>query len=301
MIFVLIHDDYLTRYLFNGLEHIKAILYPVPQESFPIRVIKFIARKMNLLYGSMSLSREQKKLLKGMTEKDVLFYIGESAYACHALSTVCKKNKKKIAFFWNSCTTIKNCEDLIKKIKNFGFSIATFDKEDAQKYNLLFANQFYKRIDCRDMTKKKIENDFFFCGRNKGRKEVLLEMQRLFSSFGTCKFIISGKKETMHYLNYIEEIKKTRVLCDVNQRNQSGLTLRVLESLFFSKKLITNNIFVNEYDFYNPNNILIYTSNTTKDEVQAFLMKPYEPVNDEILSRYEVENVFKKVIQEIID
>ena len=298
MIFVLTHDDYLTRYLFNGLEDIKAILYPVPHNSFLLRAVKFIARKMNLLYGSMSLSRKQKKILKGMNEKDVFIYIGESAYACRALSNVCKKNVKKIAFFWNSCTTVKNCEDCIKIIRESGFSIATFDSEDAQRFNLLFANQFYRKISSRDKTSCKIENDFFFCGRNKGRKYVLLEMQRQFSSLGSCRFFISEKQESMNYLDYIENVKKTRVLCDVNQKNQAGLTLRVLESLFFSKKLITNNTFVDKYDFYNPSNILIYTSRTTKDDVQAFLMNPYKPVNAEILSRYEVENVLKKVIQE---
>ena len=64
MIFVLTHNDYLTRYLFNGRKKIKAILYPVPHDSFLLRVIKFVARKMNFLYGSMSLSREQKKNIK---------------------------------------------------------------------------------------------------------------------------------------------------------------------------------------------------------------------------------------------
>ena len=44
-----------------------------------------------------------------------------------------------------------------------------------------------------------------------------------------------------------------------------------------------------------PNNILIYTSCTTGNDIQSFLMKPYEPVDDEILARYEVANVLKNI------
>ena len=121
-------------------------------------------------------------------------------------------------------------------------------------------------------------------------------MQKLLSTIGNCKFVIPEKDDAMSYPDYIDEVKKSRVLCDVTQKNQSGLTLRVLEAIFFSKKLITNNLFIEKYDFYNPNNILIYTSHTTKDDVLSFLMKPYEPVDGEILARYEVTNVFKNIV-----
>ena len=196
-----------------------------------------------------------------MKSEDALVYIGESPTACYALSKICKKQVRKICFFWNSCITINNCEECIKKIKRSDFSIATFDREDAQKYKLFFANQFYRNVSGLEKENIKIENDFFFCGKNKGRKEVLQKMQNLLSTIGICKFIIAEKKDALSYPDYIENIKRARVLCDVNQNNQSGLTLRVLESLFFSKKLITNNTFIEKYDFYNPNNILMFICN----------------------------------------
>lgn len=299
MIYVVTHEFPLSHFLFTGLEGVEAILIPVKQRSFFKRCLKYVARKMGFLIGTLDMSKVQINKIKNMKENDALVYLGESPTACCALSKICKKRVRKICFFWNPCVTVKKCEDCIKKIKKSGFSIATFDSDDAQRYDLLFANQFYRKISACDMMSSKIEKDFFFCGRNKGRKDVLQEMQRRLSTIGTCKFIIPEKEDAMPYPNYIEEVKKTRVLCDVNQKRQSGLTLRVLESLFFSKKLITNNISIENYDFYNPNNILIYTSLTTKDDVQSFLMKPYEQVDESILARYEVTNVLKKIIREV--
>lgn len=296
MIYVVTYEFPLSHFLFTGLEGVEAILIPIRHQSFFIRCFKYMARKMGILIGFLGMSKDQIKKLKNMKEDDTLVYLGESPTACYALSKICKKQVRKICFFWNSCSTIKNCEKCIKKIKKSGFPIVTFDSEDAQRYNLIFANQFYRNVSGLKRENIKIENDFFFCGKNKGRKELLQRMQKLLSTIGNCKFVIPEKEDAMSYPDYVDEVKKTKVLCDVNQNNQSGLTLRVLESLFFSKKLITNNTFIEKYDFYNPNNILIYRSHTTKDDVLSFLMKPYEPVDGEILARYEVTNVLKYIV-----
>lgn len=296
MIYVITHEYSLSRFLFMELEGVEAILIPIKHRSFLKRCFNYIARKMGALVGSLDLSKKQIKKIKEMNSEDALVYLGESPTACYALSKICKKQVRKICFFWNSCVTIKNCEQCIEKIRKFGFSIATFDSEDAQRYNLIFANQFYRNVSESKKDNPKIENDFFFCGKNKGRKELLQEMQKLLSTIGNCKFVIPEKDDAMSYPDYIGEVKKSRVLCDVTQKNQSGLTLRVLEAIFFSKKLITNNLFIEKYDFYNPNNILIYTSHTTKDDVLSFLMKPYEPVDDKVLARYEVTNVLKSIL-----
>ena len=46
-------------------------------------------------------------------------------------------------------------------------------------------------------------------------------------------------------LPYEENINRTlnaNIIIDITKENQSGWTLRILEALFFNKKLITNNI-----------------------------------------------------------
>lgn len=297
MIYVMTHKYPLSEFLFCGHSEIAPLLLPIEKRSFFARVIKkiqfFLGCFLKIDVFSNFFPAEIYEKLQSLKKEDSLIFVGESFRMYYILSRLCP-NVKKIAFFWNSCSTIKDCDSCIKKIKNYGFSIATFDSEDAKKYNLIFAPQFYKKI-TKNSQCNEMKNDFFFCGKNKGRKKLLLVLKETLSSIGSCNFVIPEKKDAMHYLDYIEELKKSRVLCDVNQENQSGLTLRVLESLFFSKKLITNNIFLDKYDFYNPNNILIYSNRTTEDDIYAFLMKPYEPVNDEILARYEVTNVLKNI------
>ena len=187
MIYVITHEFALSRFLFMGLDGVEAILIPKTHRSFFKRCFNCIVRKMGACIGSLDLSKKQIKKIKEMTSEDALVYLGESPTACLALSKICKKQVRKICFFWNSCSTIKNCEECINKIKESGFFIATFDSEDAQKYNLIFANQFYKNAPERKNESVKIENDFFFCGKNKGRKEILLEMQKKLSTIGICR------------------------------------------------------------------------------------------------------------------
>lgn len=287
--------------MFSNLESIKPIFIPIQKRSNLISLLRKIFNKIFFRFNVFYFYFPFKilKQIRKIKENDFLIYIGNSSQTCFVLSTICKKNKKT-AFFWNPCATIASCENVIAKIRSCGFNIATFDYVDSKKYNLILANQFYRSIK-KSSDINDFEIDFFFCGRNKGRKDILQDMQRSLSTIGSCKFIIPEKEDAMSYPDYIDEVKKTKVLCDVNQKNQSGLTLRVLESLFFSKKLITNNTFIEKYDFFNPNNILVYTSHTTRDDVQSFLMKPYEPVDDEILARYEVNNVFKNIVHVLAD
>lgn len=43
------------------------------------------------------------------------------------------------------------------------------------------------------------------------------------------------------YQENLDNIRKSKCIVDVVQKGQIGLTLRPLESLFFKKKLLTNN------------------------------------------------------------
>lgn len=300
MIYILIFDYPLSKFMFSNLDGIKPIFIPIPKRTNLASLFRRILNKIFLKIKVLAFYFPFKtiKQIKKIGKNDSLIFVGDSVQTCYVLSRICKKNKK-VCFFWNSCVTIKNCEQSIARIRKSGFSIATFDSEDAQKHNLLFANQFYRNVSGLKKENTKIENDFFFCGKNKGRKEILMKMQNVLSSTGICKFIVPEKEDALQYQDYIDDVNKSRVLCDVNQKSQSGLTLRVLESLFFGKKLITNNVNVKNYDFYNPNNILIFSNETTKENVQSFLKKPYEEVDGKILSKYDVTNVFKKIIQEI--
>ncbi|SDE27655.1 hypothetical protein SAMN05421544_10631 [Riemerella columbipharyngis] len=58
--------------------------------------------------------------------------------------------------------------------------------------------------------------------------------------------------------------------------------------------MITNNLSIRNYDFYNPNNIFII-ENKKLEGLEDFLMKKYE-VNQEIKEKYSFSNWIKYVL-----
>jgi hypothetical protein len=69
------------------------------------------------------------------------------------------------------------------------------------------------------------------------------------------------KKDLSYIPKDREELSKivenSLIVFDVNDANQSGLTLRTLDTVCMGKKLITTNMNVKDYDFYSPANIYV--------------------------------------------
>ena len=79
------------------------------------------------------------------------------------------------------------------------------------------------------------------------------------------------------------------------KNGQEGLTLRVLEALFYSKKLITNNKNIKKYDFYNPNNIFIWGVDDEKNLLN-FINSDYITIEENILNRYSYDSWINRFI-----
>lgn len=97
-------------------------------------------------------------------------------------------------------------------------------------------------------------------------------------------------KERLDYPKYCACIRSAGVLLDVNQEGQEALSMRVLESVYFSKKLITTNGSIKKYSFYNPDNIFILSntlSEISPEEIRAFIERPFVPYSQDILEEYD--------------
>lgn len=95
----------------------------------------------------------------------------------------------------------------------------------------------------------------------------------------------------LSYKEYCSRLEKCGILLDMNQAGQTALSMRVMEALFYSKKLITSNREIAGYDFYDENNILILEDRMPAPEaLRAFIKKPFHPYSDEVLSRYSYEH-----------
>lgn len=92
------------------------------------------------------------------------------------------------------------------------------------------------------------------------------------------------------YYDYLKMVGTSRAILDIAQQKQDGYSMRVMEAIFFNKKLVTTNTAVKQSVFYDENNIFIVDlKTTTADELQAFFAKPFRNYSDEVREYYSIE------------
>ncbi|QFJ53971.1 hypothetical protein [Pseudobutyrivibrio xylanivorans] len=63
-----------------------------------------------------------------------------------------------------------------------------------------------------------------------------------------------------------DKVKNSKAVLDLAHEKQQGLTMRTMETLGIKRKLVTNNIYLREYEFYNDNNDIILSNLAAKAE-----------------------------------
>ena len=77
----------------------------------------------------------------------------------------------------------------------------------------------------------------------------------------------------------------------------SGLSFRIFESIFYQKKLITNNTEVTKYDLYHEDNIYIWDGREIDiDSLRSFLNKPYHILPSKILNKYSFKTWHRLIL-----
>ncbi|PSU58198.1 hypothetical protein CTM80_17095, partial [Photobacterium phosphoreum] len=100
----------------------------------------------------------------------------------------------------------------------------------------------------------------------------------------------------MERQSLINVIEQSKVIIDINHSSQVGLTMRTIEMIGAKKKIITTNIEVVNYDFYRPENILVFTNSTSLDDINRFIKTPYNELCDNIYKKYSIESWIKQLI-----
>lgn len=167
------------------------------------------------------------------------------------------------------------------KINRENCELWSFSEDDCTKYNLKYNSTYYflKKQGLHNTSNKKI----FFCGKDKGRYTQLqlfkqqLSMLGYESDFHIIKDNTSPKDgEFSSYLPYrqmVSHIYNSYAIVEILQDGQTGMSLRVMESIFFKKKLITNNCTLKQAPFYNKHNIYILGQDDIL-ELPVFLKTP---------------------------
>lgn len=217
-----------------------------------------------------------------------------------------------------SCEVYLFCWNKIDKAhcnyKNFQFKDRIFstDPGDCRNFGFQYNHMFYPKVVRQPAGKV---NRLFFVGADKGRAGYLSAIGKLMQKCGIesdlrilqerksgirakSAAVLSGSNVTMieHpmiYSEYLRKMSECGILLEIVQEGQSALTMRTLESVFFQKKLITNNQDIITYDFYSDNNIFVLPqdlSKVTPEEIRGFLEKPFQPYSDKTMEAYGFEH-----------
>ena len=204
-----------------------------------------------------------------------------------------KHNIKITMYYWN---VVNERNKFILEDKNID-SFWTFDEFDSKKYNMKFSPQFYYPYPFNDHSD--IKYDVCFLGAAKDREQIILDIENTLKNSGLRTNIIISHSGSnfISYHNYLTMIFESKSVLDVVGDNQIGITLRCLESIFYKKKLITNNKNIINYDFYEKNNVFIIGKDDVND-LKTFLETKYIDISEKIKNKYSYEQWRKNMEEE---
>lgn len=208
-----------------------------------------------------------------------------------------------IVYYWNCCAVEESPNSFDRAL----CELWTFDKKDAENYGLNYnpqfcANDLQSMLEDEMYNNVQLEWDIYFIGRDKGRKQKILELESIFNdlNYRTKFLIMRGQVGTIENLrakrdekydkdiSYSENIMnviKSKALLDICIEGQEGLTIRPMEALYLKKKLITNNVSIKDTMFYNKNNIFILGEENWSD-FDEFFKSPWIEQTKEVLDYY---------------
>ena len=172
------------------------------------------------------------------------------------------KDSKIVVFFQDIIASRPNFD--IESVRTFADLLISYDKGDAEKYQMAYMPTPYSYYKVDDSPK--IPNsDIYFTGYAKTRyKQVFSVYERCREQGLKCDFNLVGVplneqiyKDDISYdcpLTYYENLQhviKTKGILEVMQEGADGYTPRLWESIMYEKHLFTNNSLIEKSVFYN--------------------------------------------------
>lgn len=253
-----------------------------------------VARAQIKLFNKLNLNKQilYKNWTKKIKQKKVVIVF--APVEIEVLKNIKKLNPTVhiIYWYWNPAYRIGRPNEDYHNLAE----LWTFDPDDCPRYNMKFNTTFY--FNSIKQEKPDLKYDTVFVGRNKKRKTELLKLKTEFLEKGINPFFYivphHGDPEfktikPIPYNDYLQLIFKSKSILDIMPESQSGLTLRVMEALFFQKKLITNNPRIVNEKFYNPQNIFILGKDN-HTELNEFINSDYMEVDRRMVESYDVNH-----------
>lgn len=249
---------------------------------------------------------------------DIVFVIrGENLKSEHLAWIKNKSPKAKyILYLWDSFIGHKNLDEIVPYFdKKYSFDSQDCLKTDFTLRPLFYFDEVIKK-NCRK------ENTITFIGVDHSiRYKYLKRMKELckrynidysfhlfigkvnslklryfpaLSKYDTHDLDILSTKQ-IPYIEYTDLIAKSKVVIDIANTGQTGLTMRTIESLAMGAKLITTNKYIKEYKDIAPSSYLVIDDDTPNETIVAFVN--HNSIVADFPSSYSYKNALREMIE----
>jgi hypothetical protein len=312
VLYIVAHPFFLSEYLLDSVQdesEITVLLHPKRTKGIHRSFIKSIeaafSNSTTRSYFFPSSYIDQLKKIR--VDDQVLIFGIENLKELIILKRFIRASQVTL-FRWNPIrdhnSNAMTQELYVRALKKVFNNIATFDPNDARDYGLKEVKQVYAREKQLVLPATRPEFDLFFVGQDKGRFDQIkrittqLEKLQLRYHFHTVKDkhvryssqdLALLKEQALTYSDNLALIDRSCALLEILQSNQSGQTIRSLESAFLGKKLVTNNAQIIDTDLYDPNRVYLL-KNDTLEGLPSFLEKPFDQPSKAILDGYDFKH-----------
>ena len=227
-------------------------------------------------------------------------------------------NAKMVLYFWDS---VANVPDGEKKMALYD-KVLTFDPNDADKYKIPFLPIPYGKEYTKNEENVDYKYDVAFIGTaHSVRPRVVKQVRKQCEQMGRKCFIYFYSPHILVFMfnklfnkdyRYIslKEVNFTalstkevceiynlsRCVLDIEHPKQHDTTTRPVEMLPMKKKIITTNIHVKDFDFYNQNNFLIIDRDNPQID-EEFFESEYLPVKEDVLYNYSPKKFVETLLK----
>ncbi len=306
----------------ENLEAIGLVVYEIPAKTAKAK----ISPKDYLIHGYKKIflkdrthknrirarfkTAQQLSIITSFGPMDYTLIIRPDLYEFEIIKKAVSLAKKSIGYQWDGMDRYPDAYNYVSYFDSF----FVFDPRDLTKNpEFKLTTNFY--FDDLLNDKKAVKNGIFYVGSSLGeRTNTLRKIKKILNDtdYETAFFLTYNKHEDhinkadgkfIHYMtdcmNFkenIQKIKEYTCILDIQNTVHQGLSFRVFESIGYEKKLITNNVNIIKFDFYNENNMFIFNEQNLT-EIPAFLSKPYQPLPAYIREKYSFSSWLMKVLE----
>jgi len=235
--------------------------------------------------------------------QDITLIVDPAHFNHIVLKEIRKKSVKLIAYNYDSIAQLPLPVD---KISYFD-EIYSFDKNDCKNYNFKFITNFIYSTKKEIITNYRLKA-FTIQSKSNDRINTLSKIADELDALNinSYEFHVYGKTKkgvnnNILFFNariplhtFKNKMENSEILLDLVRDGQNGLSFRIFEAMALQKKLITTNKNIIDYDFYNPNNILVIDKKRPIISAE-FLNSKYQPIPENIYNKYTLDQWLKTI------